>query len=141
MYLSIYIRMYVCIYQPFEVLLRWHALRIRRRPRHHLGYSRGLSYWFTETDVFFFSGLHGMSGSPDFWKDRRPPNIIIDSPRAKKETDEASAKTGTSSFKPAGLKPPEASKPSDVKLKMDDTTIKVCAHCTTIRSTMSVPHA
>ena len=79
--------------------------------------------------------------SQDFWKDRRPPNIIIDSPRAKKETDEASKKTETSGFKPAGLKPPEASKPSDIKLKMDDTIIKVCAHCTALRPAMSVPHA
>jgi hypothetical protein len=78
--------------------------------------------------------------SQDFWKDRKPPNIIIDSPRAKKETDEASKKTETGGFKPAGLKPPEASKPSDIKLKMDDT-IKVCAHCTALRPAMSVPHA
>ncbi len=82
------------------------------------------------------------NGSQDFWKDRRAPNIIIDSPRAKKETDEAIKKTGTSGFKPAGLNPPEASKPSDIKLKMDDTIkVRPSLHCTAIRPTMSVPHA
>lgn len=74
--------------------------------------------------LFFFSRSSMSNGSQDFWNDRRAPNINIDSPRAKKETDEASKKTETSGFKPAGLKPPEASKPSDIKLKMDDT-IKV----------------
>ena len=80
------------------------------------------------------------NGSQDFWKDRRAPNTIIDSPRAKQETDEASKKTGSSGSKPAGLNPAEASTPSDIKLKMD-APIKVCPHCTAIRPTMSVPHA